>query len=289
MPVDAGNATVADLTVPVLQGTVHILPVPGREPVTLAPGKNYSGVHFDRVDLSDLTLTDCMFDGVVFRNCLFRATDLSRSSFHGAEFEECTFDDPSFFWCRLRNVSFNNCVSTAMRFTYCRFVDARLSGELSGLRLLHCDLTRTAIVNAQCKELTAKYLTLTDCLIERTHVPAGIFFLNKFFRCTIDRSNFMESAINGGLFENCTFVSAGFNHGKFRLTRVHDSTFHACRFRHMGHFGLRLNAVVFERCSFEGTDVSRATTNDCKFIIPSHSESTIWPDGMEPATDTVPT
>jgi len=274
--------------VPELDGDSHVVSQGGRT-VRLRPGADYSGLTLSNLDLTGMTLSDTVFDGAVLENCRLAFTDFSRASCVGTVFDNCDLDDPAFFWVRLNGARFSNCRSTASRFTHCTLNGTMFTdSNLSEMRMISCSGRGTKFVAVDLKNGKLFRSKFIESEWVRVHAPHYTVTLTSFDDCLVDRTVYWNGLWMATTFEKTRFVCASMNEvGTFRL-KMHDCSVHSSRLRFMRLKNADLDGTTFHRCAFEGVDLSTSSVEGTRFLIPSHSENTVWPEGHEPGTEPLP-
>ena len=104
----------------------------------------------------------------------------------------------------------------------------------------------------------------------------------------IERSVLWNLSMGKVAFMGVQLVSVSMNESRALGLTMHDCKVTSTRMRFMQFASAKLEGTTFYRCAFEGVDLSSSSVEGTRFLIPSHSETTVWPEGHEPGTEPLP-
>ena len=162
-----------------------------------APQSDLSNSIYERVNLENKDLHQCLFTQSLLRNSTFRNVDFNNSDFDGARIENCTFDACNFNDCDIRASTLSN-----VRFVECNAGSVYLSDNA----LDHCTFERTSL-----RSSTIAANSLLGCEFFQSDLSRS-----SVTRCRFETTRFVEMLLGDCTFlyivmQNCTFVDCSLN------------------------------------------------------------------------------
>ncbi len=265
---------------PMFDGETHSVCLAGDQKIELEPNTTYTGLTFNRIDLSGLSLTSCRFENCLFQDCRIEFTEFSHTHFTNTNFLNSTLTGSVFLFAKMLDVTIDSCDCNETRFNY---------GQLKGCVVLNSNLAETNWHDTKANNLLIKDCFLDACqmvgttLVEsriesciakdkswllRQAILQNVIFENfqawkvTIIKCSLievvaDRSNFYQARIFKSTFKSSTLVHTGFNESRLIGCTFLESRIHGCRFRLAKLFGTFFESCSFNASSLEMTDLSK--------------------------------